>query len=792
MLDGLGKALIHYLTDSAKQGIFVTDAALTVRSWNNWLEYYTGVCSHEIVGRPLLEVFPQLVERRMDRFYREALTGKPVMLSERFHRYLLPAAGVMEPNAVGDTRQSAHIAPLWEGETVIGTVTFIEDVSERVLREEELQRHIERLQLAEEVLTEREAHFRSLIENGSDIIVLLDPEGVIDYASPSVQRAMEIEPENLIGKSVFDYIHPEDLQGAVQAVREAMDTDEAGPPLVGRVRHRDGSWLFLECFLKRLPGRNGRRRLVVNARDVSARLAAEQAMRESEEKYRQIFSKERDAIMLIDTATYRFLDVNDSTQALFSRSAAELYEMTLTEVSAEPEETKESIAQCVRDGSLWVPIRWYLKPDGTRFPVEISAGVFTWKGRTVMCSILRDISQRIKTEEELLRASRIEATALLAGGIAHDFNNLLSIILGNIKLVQMDLGSENPRLKPLLEAEQAVVRATQLTQKFLTFASGGAPRKRRVPVESLVSDTVQLALSGSDIGIHMELPDGLLPVEVDPKQMSEVVFNITVNAREAMPNGGTLLVTAENADLPASDLEPAQTQGTSNRYVRIAFQDSGTGISREDLPKIFDPYFSTKQRGTQKGMGLGLSVVHSIVKRHGGHLSVRSEPGQGTTIEILLPAATVPQCEAEPEAPHVEALPKGMRVLLMDDEELFRNMAGEMLRRLGCTHVGLAADGDDAVARFVEAREQGEPFETVILDLLIRGGKGGRETLARLQAIDPSIKAVATSGYHDDPVLADCRSFGFDAALEKPFRMRDLQEVLNAVAAIDRDKRLTP
>lgn len=782
MIRRLNDALMQYIQSSAKAGIFSTDQDLTIRFWNDWLAERTGKPADEVLGKNLLELFPDLSERHIDRYYYEALQGNPVVLSQRFHHYLLPMVRAVDSETTTLMRQSAEIVPLRDGPDIIGTITMIEDVTDRYLREEELVRYNEQLRGTQKTLIEREAYFRSLIENAPDLIVVIDDSGVIQYASPSARRIGGVDPSDVIGRSALDWIHPEDAEQFKDAMEKALDEQIIVGPLVGRVRSMDGSWLHMEGFLTPLVDEKAKKRLVVNSRDITDRFLAEEKLRESEEKYRQLFSKERDAIMLLDMENGRFLDVNEAAEALFGYSREELLEMTIVDVSQEAEETRQSIARCAKEGSIWIPIRRYRRKDGSSLPVEVSAGSFRWQDRHVMCAILRDITERLQMEQELLSTKKLEAIGLLAGGIAHDFNNLLSIILGNIKLAQMDMEGGERAYRFLLDAEQGALKAAELTRRFVTFAGGGAPAMQVMAVGPLIGQMAELVFSGSEIHCVLDIPGNLFAAEIDPQQFGEALYNVLVNAREASSPGSTVTITAGNEMHTFEEGREGFSESEARPFIKISICDEGTGISEENLPRIFDPYFSTKTRGTQKGMGLGLSVAYSTIDRHKGTIRVTSQPGVGTRVEIQIPAIEIVLPETRPTT--VARAKKPARVLLMDDEEMFRQMAAEMLRRLGCETVDLAADGEEALEKFKLSRAHGVPYDLLILDLKVRKGKSATAIIGTIRSLDKEVKVVVTSGYGNNPVLTDYVSYGFDAALAKPFRMAELQEILNAVAAV--------
>ena len=377
--------------------------------------------------------------------------------------------------------------------------------------------------------------------------------------------------------------------------------------------------------------------------------------------------------------------------------------------------------------------------------------------------LLAETRERTRAEEELLKARRIESIGLLAGGIAHDFNNLLTAILGNISLAKMNVTPEDKVFGRLLEAEKASMRASDLTHQLLTFAKGGAPIKRTASIAELLIDSASFALSGSNVKCEFDLPANLWPAEIDEGQISQVINNVIINADHAMTEGGLISVSAQNAIIGAGDHLPLK----EGSYIKISIADQGTGIPDELLPKIFDPYFTTKPKGT----GLGLTTCYSIVKRHDGLITAESEIGSGSTFYIYLPASEG-KLSAEKSDSESPLRGNGM-VLVMDDEEIIREVAGKMLRHLGYD-VGYAADGSEAIELYTKALSEGRPFDAVIIDLTIPGGMGGKETIQKLTEIDPGIKALVSSGYSHGPIMAEYRKFGFCGVIAKPYKVEDL------------------
>jgi len=405
----------------------------------------------------------------------------------------------------------------------------------------------------------------------------------------------------------------------------------------------------------------------------------------------------------------------------------------------------------------------------------------------------RDITLRKQMEEDILKAKKLESLGKLAGGIAHDFNNLLTSITGNICLAQMELDPESAASGLLREAEKASVRTKDLTARLITFSRGGEPVKKVISIEDLVNDCVSSMLSDFSIACEINISDDIRSGEIDEQQMKQVIHNIIINAWEAMTGKGTVKVYCENVTVGEEDALTLK----KGEYVKISIKDQGPGISEENLTSIFDPYFSTKEMGAEKGMGLGLAVCHSIVKKHDGLIVVESELGSGATFFIYLPATTAKRpsetgfkragqapgakrLEVDSQSSIVNSQYSIKRVLVMDDEEMIRKLSILMLDRLGY-NAEVAVDGAEAVELYKKAKKSGEPFDVVILDLTNAIGMGGREAVQRLLEIDPDIKAIISSGYSNDPIMSNPSAYGFKGVLSKPYTSDELSMVLNSM-----------
>jgi nitrogen-specific signal transduction histidine kinase/ActR/RegA family two-component response regulator len=386
---------------------------------------------------------------------------------------------------------------------------------------------------------------------------------------------------------------------------------------------------------------------------------------------------------------------------------------------------------------------------------------------------------RKKFEDELLNAKKLEAIGVLAGGIAHDFNNLLFVIMGNINMAQLKIEENHRAQKHLVEAERACQRARDLTQKFITFSSGGGPVKRLISVRELVSNIAGLVLSGSITSSEIKTPKDLWQVEVDENQMRQVFTSLLENAREAMPAGGVISIGAENVEI--KETGPEGIDSKPARYVKVVISDEGLGIPEESMPNIFDPYFSTKYRGSRKGMGFGLSIARSVIEKHRGRIEVESIPGKGTTVSVLIPATAQKGRALRANRPYVPIPRK--KVLVMEDEEMLRDLIQTMLEHLGY-EVDTALDGKEAVQLYSEALETGRHYDTVILDLTVKVGMDGIEAIRKLQYLNPEVRAILSSGDISAPIVHDYTSYGFCDVLKKPYDVEDLRAVLDRVLGL--------
>ncbi|MBA4371417.1 MAG: hypothetical protein C0402_01000 [Thermodesulfovibrio sp.] len=511
--------------------------------------------------------------------------------------------------------------------------------------------------------------------------------------------------------------------------------------------------------------------------DISDRKRSEEALRQSEEFVRSILDTVDEGFIVIDR-DYRILTANKAycsqvggcDEKVIGSYCYEISHKTSRPCFEEGEEC--ATYQAFKTGTPHTALHRHKDARGNilyaetkAFPLKDASGVVT-----SVIEVINNVTEKYLLEDERLKTQKLESIGTLAGGIAHDFNNLLQGVFGYISMAKITHDQKEKSLAMLSQAEEALHMSVNLTTQLLTFSKGGKPLKKLIRLESTIENAVKFALSGSHTDYRMDIDSDLWSVEADAGQLAQVIQNIVLNANEAMAGRGTICISVRNIDIPANSGH-LLTQG--GQFVQIDIQDTGTGIPTKNLSKIFDPYFTTKQ----KGSGLGLATSYSIIRNHGGAIEVKSELNRGATFTIYLPASR--SVETVPQATVSSAVGtrKG-RILLMDDEDFVRDVAREMIIALGHEAEG-AEDGRKAIELFSRAREIGRPFDLVILDLTVKGGMGGEEAIARIRDIDPHVKAVVSSGYADSAVVADYRAYGFSAVLNKPYRIDALQNCLN-------------
>ena len=507
------------------------------------------------------------------------------------------------------------------------------------------------------------------------------------------------------------------------------------------------------------------------------RMQAEEELKSSEERYRLLTTITSDYVCSCSrcgTSDFRLRWMAGAVESITGYSVEEFYQMGCLKSIIHPDDM-ERVNGFLKDS---IPG----KKDIIKFRIITKEGDVRWIQESCYCEqgeageLLRYGSSQDVTEQELLRdqlviKEKLESLGLLAGGIAHNFNNILTGILGNISLAQMFLDPAHKSCNPLTEAENASMRAGELARQLLTFGQGGEPSKKVVSIRRLLDEAVSRLPQESNVKVNVDIPDSIHTIEADGDQIGQAFSNIVINAAQAMPGGGLLEIKAWNEILGDTN----SLSLPSGTYVRISFADQGCGITDDNLKRIFIPYFSTKMAGN----GLGLALAHSIIERHGGNISVNTTVGNGTVFTVYLPAIGENEAMSGTDTDaHAAGSHGGRSILVMDDEEMIRELSSEMLICLGY-QVTTCGDGLEAITHYKSALQSGVPFSAVIMDLTIPGGMGGKEAAQQILAIDPKARLVVSSGYSNDPIMANHSAYGFCESVAKPYKIQDLMQALS-------------
>ncbi len=629
-------------------------------------------------------------------------------------------------------------------------------------------------------LVEREELFRLISENAADMIAVVDMEGRRLFNSLSYQRILGYSPEELKQSSSFDQIHPEDRERIKEAAREARRTG-VGCDLEYRIRHKDGSLRVLESTSSVIRNSKGvPEKLVVVNRDITQRKAALEALRRSEASFRSVVEDAPYGIYRAGLSG-ELLQINPALQTMLGyASEDELLRCNLsTDVFRDPAEYErlKDLLNRAEDFKN-VEVGWK-RNDGAHITVQCSGRPVKDENGAIAYFELfaEDVTQRRILERQLRMASKMEAIGRLSGGIAHDFNNLLGVIIGYSQVLKGSLGQSNPLYEHAEEVEKAGRRAASLTRQLLAFSRQQVLEPTILNLNTLVADTEKMLhrLIGEDIGLSASFDEGLGRVKADPGQVEQIIMNLVVNARDAMPQGGKLTIATSNAEMDALFVRdhPGSKIGS---YVMLTVADTGCGMDAETQAHIFEPFFTTKERG--KGTGLGLSTVYGVVKQSGGYVWVDSEPGKGSSFKIYLPrfeeAVNAPAASAAPP----EATRGTETVLLVEDSEPLRKLAHRFLENNGY-RVLAAANGEDALQTAVQERE---PIQLLLTDVVMPG-MNGRVLASHLVLRQPGMKVLYMSGYTDSFISGHGVLEPGTYLLHKPFTeetlMRKVREVLD-------------
>jgi two-component system, cell cycle sensor histidine kinase and response regulator CckA len=614
-----------------------------------------------------------------------------------------------------------------------------------------------------------------ILETMQGAVIVTDPAGIIRVVNPAARTMLEYEQAELLNRDFPSLgLVPDEVSAAVRSGEPVVTRELTWQSRGGKLHHVTVAVTAVRDTLDNMLAG-----MVYLINDITTRKQYEEKLSQSEQFIRRILDTVDQGFIIVDR-DYRIQIANRAYREQLPVPCDNIvgkycYEVSHGNTLACYKEGHVCAVQRVfEEGIPHTTLHKHAGPGDSMpyletkaYPVKDGSGEVT-----SAIVVISDITERHLLEQERLKTQKLEAVGTLAGGIAHDFNNLLQGIFGYIALAKMSKDEPEKCIASLEEAEKAISLSVQLTKQLLTFSKGGKPVKKAAALPPLIERAARFALSGSRSSYHMTHEDDLWKIDADEGQISQVIQNIVINADQAMPAAGCIEITARNVRIPGPGLPQALQHGP---YVEVSIADSGIGIPEKHIGKIFDPYFTTKA----KGSGLGLATSYSIIRNHNGAIHVESAEGKRTVFRMYLPAVTAAAAAALP-VPGAAGTGRRANVLVMDDETAVLNVAGAILKALG-HDVQLARHGAEALEKYEDALGSGKPFNVVIIDLTIRGGMGGVDTMKRLLELDPQVKAIVSSGYSEDSVMANYEQHGFKAALMKPYDMHALKEKLHLV-----------
>ncbi|MBT4520998.1 MAG: PAS domain S-box protein [Halieaceae bacterium] len=718
----------------------------------------------EFPGRNYFEMYPSNVEQIF----------KEVRRSKQSDQIVARPFEFVDHPDWGVTYWDWSLLPiLSEDDEVIYFCCSLNNVTARVRSEQEMSNLRHELEVRVETRTlelqKSEEKYRAYVENAPGGIFISDSTGHYVDVNKGACDLLGYSGSELLGMAITDVIQ-DGMRN--QLVADFRRFEESGSlEAEYQFKRKDGAYRDVSLKGAILP--NGH--YLGFCTDITERKKTEAGLH----KYSHIVSSSSDLLALVNN-NYIYEAVNTAHADNFNKSSEEVVGQSIAEMyGTETFDSviKPNVERCLAGETVNYQA-WFNFPGIGKRYMDIVYSPYTDVENVIQgfAESGRDMTEQRQLEEELLKARKLESVGTLAGGIAHDFNNILARLLGSVELAMLELTEDHPASSYIQSATQALESASSLTHKLLTFAEGGAPLLEIVNIKQVIQDSVELTLSGSNVKMVMNLSDELWQVKADAGQLLQVITNLTTNAKQAMSHGGSLYVDGENIE----DIEKGVAPNLSGDFVKFCIRDEGVGIDADDLGKIFDPYFTTRQASG----GLGLASVHSIITKHNGHVGVESTPGTGTTFTIYLPAEKSPLPVVEDITPGVteSTEPATGRILVMDDDEMIRSLSIDILESFGYS-VDTAPDGEEALALYVCAEKAASPYDIVIMDLTIPGGMGGEETIAQLLAIDPGARVIVSSGYSTDTVMANYREYGFMGRLLKPFKMVELEKEVRRVVA---------
>jgi two-component system, cell cycle sensor histidine kinase and response regulator CckA len=659
-------------------------------------------------------------------------------------------------------------------------------VQELKIYQIELELQNEELREAQREVSLSRDRYLELYHHAPVGYVIANEAGIVLQSNETLGHMLATEIAAILNRPLTDFIIPTDRPLFLSRYRpffknphrkrleiELLKSD--GSSFHGRLAGRRMGTTGALATDRQLAGQ-----LMISISDITAQKTAERAIINAKKQWEQTFDAVPDLVVIIDHHQ-TVKRVNRAFATRLKRSPQECIGQDFGGIVFGSCENRDAqkLNQVLDEGKP-MELSVFCDPLDAHFLLSVSPFPVKKNQPPWQILVFHDITARIRAEKELRKSRNLESIGALAGGIAHDFNNILVSIVGNIELAQIQAGDADMMQASLKRAIEASERAKALTSRLLTFSQGGAPRPSPTDVRTLIEETAAVTLKGTENRVAINLEADLKPVMADDIQVRIVLQSILRNAIEAMPAGGCLTIGARNLTITESNNHVMKP----GAYVEILIGDEGRGIRPENLDKVFDPYFTTKRMGPEKGMGLGLAITYSIVKQHGGRVTIQSEWGRGTVAKIFLPSLAESQkTDRESAVRALQNSPGMPRFLVMEDEVILWEMMHQMMGSLNCS-ADFAANGAETLTLFRKAKQEGRPYTALLLDLTIRGSsEGGREVVKKILAIDPTTKAVAFSGYTNDPIFSDYQRYGFIASLAKPFKLKDMKRIIRQMVS---------
>lgn len=614
----------------------------------------------------------------------------------------------------------------------------------------------------------REKKLEVTLNSIGDGVIATDTEGKVTIMNPVSEKLTGYSLSEAVGRplsEIFQIYNANTGKPEFNPVKKVLSTGQ----VIGLANHtvlvskNNQKYQIADSAAPILDQNGNTLGVIMVFSDVTKEYEMREEIRQSEETFSSIIKSSPMGIYIYTrdkNDNLIFTNSNDAADRLIGKSHTDIIGKSVIEAFPMLERTPapEMFLRAAKEGKSWYCASMDYDDGNISGAFEVSAFRFAPDRVAVM---FNDITEKKKMEQKLQTIQKLESLELLAGGIAHDFNNILTGIYGSIESIRLSL-SEGRGVQQHIETSlKSVSRATGLTRQLMTFAKGGNPEMQSVDLCKIIEESVAFDLSGSNVKAKIKADNKLLPVRADKNQIEQVIGNLVINARQAMDNGGELIVKMDN------------TEFEGKKYVEIRVHDTGPGMSKTIVERIFDPYFTTKANGS----GLGLSIAHSIISKHEGHITVQSTIGEGSEFKILLPAVTSESDLKHVQVNNCKGSLENIRVLIMDDEDIVRQITCQMLESFGC-RVTEVDCGEKMLKAYEEALNHQRRFDVVLTDLTIPGRMGGQEAVKRLHKIDPRAVVIVCSGYENHPAITDHRQYGFTESLTKPFSIEGLRNIL--------------